>query len=255
MATTTCTAAGSATSGPSWAIPASAASDHPTASRPVSSGCAHHPGTSSVSTPAWDTDVTSAGQVGVLQDPQDSYVAAVAGESSRQLVLFSHHQLVSYYDKADLGSTLPAKLAPVLNANRVTAWWWGHEHRAITYEAGGGIRYPRCLGNGGVPVLPDPAPQPAASPPSSGTARARSGKTARTGPGSVSRCSTCTRTVSRPPTWTTTGTSRTPRRSPEAANAIKSITFAVSVVRYRPASWRMGSKPHRVGAGNRATRT
>jgi Calcineurin-like phosphoesterase len=113
---------------------------------------------------SWDTDVTSAGQIGVLQDPQDRYVAAVAAQSSRKLVLFSHHQLVSVYDRADLGSTLPAKLAPVLTGNRVTAWWWGHEHRAITYEAAAGVRYPRCLGNGGVPVLPDPAP-PAGSKP------------------------------------------------------------------------------------------
>jgi hypothetical protein len=113
---------------------------------------------------SWDSDVTSGGQVGVLQDPQDRYVTAVAGQSSRKLVLFSHHQLVSVYDRADLGATLPAKLAPVLNANRVTAWWWGHEHRAITYEAAAGVRYPRCLGHGGVPVLPDPAP-PAGSTP------------------------------------------------------------------------------------------
>ena len=35
----------------SWPIPASATSDHPTASRPVSSGCARPPGTSSGSTP------------------------------------------------------------------------------------------------------------------------------------------------------------------------------------------------------------
>jgi hypothetical protein len=113
---------------------------------------------------SWDTDVTSAGQVGVLQDPQGSYVATVAAQSSRKLVLFSHHQLVSVYDRSDLGSTLPAKLAPVLTGNRVTAWWWGHEHRAITYEAAAGVRYPRCLGNGGVPVLPDADP-PAGSKP------------------------------------------------------------------------------------------
>ncbi|MGO9296642.1 MAG: metallophosphoesterase family protein [Streptosporangiaceae bacterium] len=113
---------------------------------------------------SWDTDVTSAGQVAVLQDPQGSYVAAVAAGSARKLVLFSHHQLVSFYDKSDIGSTLPARLAPVLSGNRVTAWWWGHEHRAITYEAAGGVRYPRCLGNGSVPVLPDPDPPPGSEP-------------------------------------------------------------------------------------------
>ena len=114
---------------------------------------------------AWDTDVVSAGQVAVLQEPQDRYVAAVAAGSERRLVLFSHHQLVSVYDKSDLGPTLPGKLAPVLDHDRVTAWWWGHEHRAITYEAASGVRYPRCLGNGGVPIRPDAAPPAGSTPP------------------------------------------------------------------------------------------
>ena len=167
---------------------------------------------------AWDTDVTSAGQIAVLQDPQATYAANVAAGSSRKLVLFSHHQLVSVYDKPDLGSTLPAKLAPVLRGNRVTAWWWGHEHRAITYGAAAGVRYPRCLGHGGVPILPDPAPPAAAARPSRGIAPAPSGRTARSGPGSVSPCSICTPTGSRSPTWTTTGTPPTRRRSPEVGH-------------------------------------
>jgi hypothetical protein len=113
---------------------------------------------------AWDTDVTSTGQIAVLEDPQSRYVAQIADASARRLVLFSHHQLVSYYDKSDVGATLPAKLAPVLRSGRVTAWWWGHEHKAITYQAAGGVRYPRCLGHGGVPVLPDPDPPPGSTP-------------------------------------------------------------------------------------------
>jgi len=40
----------------------------------------------------------------------------------------------------------------------------GHEHRAITYQAAGGVRYPRCLGHGSVPVLPDPEPPPGSTP-------------------------------------------------------------------------------------------
>jgi Calcineurin-like phosphoesterase len=113
---------------------------------------------------SWDTDVVSAGQVAVLEDPQAGYVAETAGGSGRRLVLFSHHQLVSYYDKADIGTALPAKLAPVLTTDRVTAWWWGHEHRAVTYAEAGGVHYPRCLGNGGVPVQPSPDPQPGSNP-------------------------------------------------------------------------------------------
>ena len=113
---------------------------------------------------SWDSDVTSAGKIAVLQDPQARYLAGVAAGSSRKLVLFSHHQLVSFYDKSDVGTVLPAKLAPVLNTDRVTAWWWGHEHRAITYEATAGVRYPRCLGNGSVPILPDADPPPGSEP-------------------------------------------------------------------------------------------
>jgi hypothetical protein len=113
---------------------------------------------------AWDSNVVSTGQSGVLEDPQGAYAAQVAAASERKLVLFSHHQLASVYDPSDLGTTLPHKLAPLLAGDRVTAWWWGHEHRAIAYEATGGVKFPRCLGNGGVPILADPPP-PAGSDP------------------------------------------------------------------------------------------
>ena len=106
---------------------------------------------------SWDHDVLSTGAVAVLEDPQAEYVAKVAGESARKLVLFSHHQLTSVYDQHDIGPELGRKLAPVLTSGRVTAWWWGHEHRAMTFKPFGGVQYPRCLGNGSVPVLRGPA--------------------------------------------------------------------------------------------------
>ena len=113
---------------------------------------------------AWDSDVMSFGAAGVLEDPQGHYVAEIADASDHKLVLMSHHQLVSVYDTHDLDQTLPDKLHTVLAANRVTAWWWGHEHRAITYDAADGVHYPRCLGNGGVPTAPDPDPPAGSSP-------------------------------------------------------------------------------------------
>jgi hypothetical protein len=106
---------------------------------------------------SWDSDVLSKGAIAVLEDPQADYVAKVANESARKLVLFSHHQLTSVYDTRDIGPELASKLAPVLTGNRVTAWWWGHEHRAMAFKPYGGVQYPRCLGNGGVPVSRDPA--------------------------------------------------------------------------------------------------
>lgn len=113
---------------------------------------------------SWDSDVVAAGHVAVLRDPQADFVASVANESDRKLVLLSHHQLISVYSPGDIGSELATKLAPVLRDRRVTAWWWGHEHRCMGFQPGD-VKFPRCLGNGGVPVLQnrassDPIPAP-----------------------------------------------------------------------------------------------
>ena len=102
---------------------------------------------------SWDTDVLSQGASAVLQDPQAAFVSSVSGESGRKLALLSHHQLVTAYDDADIGTELPAKLQPVLEGGRICAWWWGHEHRCMWFEPSLGVRSPRCVGHGGVPVL------------------------------------------------------------------------------------------------------
>jgi hypothetical protein len=102
---------------------------------------------------SWDPNVMSKGTCGVLEDPQAGFVAEKARASGRKLVLLSHHQLMSVYEEADLGPVLPAKLGPVLDSGQVAAWWWGHEHRCMGFEPAHGVRFPRCLGNGGVPVL------------------------------------------------------------------------------------------------------
>ncbi len=114
---------------------------------------------------SWDPDPLSQGHVGMLEDPQAEFVARVAAESERKLMLMSHHQLISVYDPEDLGPTLAQKLDPVLNTGRVTAWIWGHEHRCMGFAADHHVEYLRCIGNGGVPVLmnhglDDPIPAP-----------------------------------------------------------------------------------------------
>ena len=102
---------------------------------------------------SWDPDVLTKGASAVLEDPQAEYVAQVARASDRKLVLLSHHQLTTVYDQADIGPVLTTKLGPVLDSDRVTAWWWGHEHRCVGFEATQGVKFPRCIGHGGVPVL------------------------------------------------------------------------------------------------------
>jgi hypothetical protein len=114
---------------------------------------------------SWDTDVLSSGFIGVLQDPQAEFAQRVAGESARKLMLLSHHQLLSVYDKEDLGPTLEEKLAPLLDGGRVTAWLWGHEHRCMGFEGAKQVKTSRCIGHGGVPVLMEHKPhEPIPSP-------------------------------------------------------------------------------------------
>jgi Calcineurin-like phosphoesterase len=114
---------------------------------------------------SWDTNVLSSGFVGLLQDPQAKFAQHVAEESTRKLMLLSHHQLLSVYDKEDLGPTLGEKLAPVLDSGRVTAWLWGHEHRCMGFEEAKKVKVSRCIGHGGVPVLMEHKPGEPIPPP------------------------------------------------------------------------------------------
>ncbi len=113
---------------------------------------------------AWDKRVLSQGNVAVLADPQAAYVRSVAAFPGAKIALLSHHQYVSAYEPEDIGPELGQKLGPVLDKGVVRAWWWGHEHRCMTFRASGGVAFPRCIGNGGVPMIahdPDaPIPEP-----------------------------------------------------------------------------------------------
>ena len=73
---------------------------------------------------SWDPDVLAQGHTAVLQDPQAEVAvkaAAEAREAGRKLILLSHHQLVSVYDTADIGTVLTTKLRPILDGGSVTA--------------------------------------------------------------------------------------------------------------------------------------
>jgi len=115
---------------------------------------------------SWNKDVLSLGQTGVLEDPQAEWVKRWAGESDRRFMLMSHHQLISAYDKGDLGAVLRSKLGPLLQSGRIDAWLWGHEHRCMAFEAAAAQpRIMRCIGHGGVPI---PASAKAENPPPPG---------------------------------------------------------------------------------------
>lgn len=78
-----------------------------------------------------------------------------AGQKGQKVVLFSHHQPFSVFEKQ--GTKLVEKLRPLLTSKRIFAWYWGHEHRAMLYdrkEEWG--MFGRLIGHSGYPYFRDP---------------------------------------------------------------------------------------------------
>lgn len=114
---------------------------------------------------AYDDAVLWHGDWGRLHGPQADHVNGMAAEDDgRALLLLSHHQFVTVYDKAGATPALREKLAPALDSGRVSAWIWGHEHRCMTFEPQRNVDYLCCLGHAGMPVTAhapsDPIPAP-----------------------------------------------------------------------------------------------
>jgi hypothetical protein len=91
-----------------------------------------------------------------LDPAQVSWLKSLlASASDRQkVILFSHHQPFSQLDSQ--GPNLQTVLADVLSSKRIHAWFFGHEHRLVLYDA-----HPqwslkaRCVGHGGFPAFRD----------------------------------------------------------------------------------------------------
>ncbi len=104
------------------------------------------------------------GGAGHLQPRQTRWVTDRLDGSARRRMLLSHHQ--PFTDREDgkgvvgVGNLLAAT-ATVRDGPGIDAWFWGHEHRLITYGSRSGIRYATCMGHGA--VLEEPA-RPAAHP-------------------------------------------------------------------------------------------
>jgi hypothetical protein len=85
-----------------------------------------------------------------LADPQAAMLKQWAEADERPFMLLSHHPLFSAYEST--GPYLREKLSPLLDTDRIRAWFWGHEHKCVVYEPYGGVAFGRCVGHGGVPV-------------------------------------------------------------------------------------------------------
>jgi Calcineurin-like phosphoesterase len=102
-----------------------------------------------------------------LKDPQSSWVENVVAHNPQRTMLLTHHQLFSAYENTpDVGQVMRQKLGDVLDAGKIDAAIWGHEHRCVLHNPYGRVRYGRLVGHGGVPVYmtqaaDSPYPEPA----------------------------------------------------------------------------------------------
>jgi len=87
-----------------------------------------------------------------LCDPQPDWLSDEINTETRRVFLLSHHQLFSAYEK--VSQDLVDKVSPILQRrqNPVDAWFWGHEHRCMLYNAHANVNVGRCIGHGGIPV-------------------------------------------------------------------------------------------------------
>lgn len=77
-----------------------------------------------------------------------------ARTKGQKVVLFSHHQPFSAFEKQ--GGALVDKLRLLLEGRRIFAWYWGHEHRAALYERHESWgTFGRLVGHGGYPYFRD----------------------------------------------------------------------------------------------------
>jgi hypothetical protein len=100
-----------------------------------------------------------------LREPQSEWVRQQTTQSQRKTMLMSHHQPFTVYEKHSI--EIDDTLKGVLRDGAIRAWLFGHEHRCILYSEHMGIKYPRLIGHGGVPVYMahherDPFPPPVA---------------------------------------------------------------------------------------------
>ena len=88
-----------------------------------------------------------------LAGNQDGWLESIVNNAGdRKVVLFTHHQPYSLYEPKIMRPE--ARLGALLDAKRIFAWYWGHEHRCVMYD-----KHPRwdvfgrCIGHSGYPYF------------------------------------------------------------------------------------------------------
>jgi hypothetical protein len=100
---------------------------------------------------AFNADV--GGAEGVLDDTQMRWLSGIVKDAGagRQLALFSHHQPYSLVESNN-GGNLISQMEKFGLADRIFAWYWGHEHRCLLYDQHPKHHFRgRCAGHAGFP--------------------------------------------------------------------------------------------------------
>jgi hypothetical protein len=93
-----------------------------------------------------------------IDDTQAEWLNGIINQAgNRRVILFSHHQLYSHFESQGLNLWSHPRFGKILRSKRISAWYWGHEHRCSVFEgpdSNFGI-LARCIGHSGMPESRD----------------------------------------------------------------------------------------------------
>lgn len=88
-----------------------------------------------------------------LERSQLPWLMHQLGNGPGNNILMTHHQMFSAVDRRphDNAHKLPTTLRPAVETGRIFGWFWGHEHRSLSYaaEPRWGGYHARAIGHGG----------------------------------------------------------------------------------------------------------
>lgn len=88
-----------------------------------------------------------------LEPSQLPWLMHQLGDGPGHNILMTHHQMFSAVDRRphENAHKLPTTLRPAVSTGRIFGWFWGHEHRSLSYarEARWGNYHARAIGHGG----------------------------------------------------------------------------------------------------------
>ena len=89
-----------------------------------------------------------------IHDESGAPVLATLHTKDSELTITGHGGEVRYSLLDSQGPKLVSKLGHLLGRKRIAAWYWGHEHRCVLYDAhpAWGV-LGRCIGHGGYPYF------------------------------------------------------------------------------------------------------